>query len=177
MRSAWRLLDPNDLDGTFEDWLVAVTPIVEAQRFASARLAAGFVSAVRSQELRSSVDGFTPVLAGDVNRSALLTSMLVTGPVSVRANLGRKMPIEQAMSIGEGRSAKSAMRYVLNGGRETVVTSVRADRRARGWERIASAKACDFCSMLAGRGAVYGETTADFQAHDGCSCSAAPVYR
>jgi hypothetical protein len=36
--------------------------------------------------------------------------------------------------------------------------------------------ACDFCEMLADRGAVYGEASADFEAHDHCSCSAEPVF-
>jgi hypothetical protein len=30
--------------------------------------------------------------------------------------------------------------------------------------------------MLADRGAVYSEATADFAAHDHCGCSAEPVY-
>jgi hypothetical protein len=41
---------------------------------------------------------------------------------------------------------------------------------------VTSGNACDFCSMLADRGAVYGEASAEFEAHDHCSCSAQPVY-
>jgi hypothetical protein len=54
-----------------------------------------------------------------------------------------------------------------------------------GWRRVASATACDFCVMLASRGAVYStEESASFEAHAPdelgrggvCSCSVEPVY-
>ncbi len=170
------ILDPEDLDGTFEDWLLAVTPIVQAQRLTSAELAAAYMRALRSIEL--GLDGtFNPQLAGPVDLSRLTTSMLVTGPLSIRSNLARAMPVAQAIDIAQARAGAAAMRHALNGGRDTIVQNVRQDQRAVGWERITSGNACDFCSMLEGRGAVYSEDTADFEAHDGCSCSAAPVYR
>jgi hypothetical protein len=31
--------------------------------------------------------------------------------------------------------------------------------------------------MLLGRGAVYTEASADFEAHDHCNCGAAPAWR
>lgn len=41
---------------------------------------------------------------------------------------------------------------------------------------MTSAKACNFCSALAGRGIVYSTESVDFKAHDACSCSAVSVY-
>lgn len=67
-------------------------------------------------------------------------------------------------------------RRIANFSRGTITGSSVADPAARGWERIGSGE-CDFCSMLLGRGAVYSEATADFQAHDHCRCSAAPVFK
>lgn len=176
LRAVWSVLDPQDLDGTFEDWLIAVVPLVETQRRSSAALASSYVTTLRSLELGLNADPFTPFLADQLDRRALTTSMLVTGPVSIRANLGR-MPLARAIDIAEGRTAASAMRHALNGGRETVLRSVKDDRRAKGWTRVASGKACSFCSMLADRGAVYGAESANFEAHDGCTCTAEPVYR
>jgi hypothetical protein len=46
-----------------------------------------------------------------------------------------------------------------------------------GWQRVASDNACAFCEMLAARGAVYSEESADFEAHDGCTCTVEPVWR
>lgn len=66
-------------------------------------------------------------------------------------------------------------RIVANAGRETVMGSSVADPAARGWQRQ-GAGGCDFCSMLIGRGAVYSESTADFECHDHCRCAAVPVF-
>lgn len=47
-----------------------------------------------------------------------------------------------------------------------------------GWRRVSSGSGCSFCAMLESRGAVYRrERSARFQAHDGCSCTAEPVWR
>src|SRR5690242_11300985 len=42
--------------------------------------------------------------------------------------------------------------------RDTIVTNRQRDPQAAGWQRIA-AGGCSFCRMLAGRGAVYREST------------------
>ena len=175
MRALFGLLDPADLDGSYQDWLVAVTAIVQAQQAKSAALAATYVSVLRATEFGLDPN-YTPTTAGPINPVQLATSMLVTGPVSIRANLGRGMTLAQALDIAEGSSAAAAMRLALNGGRDTILASVKADRRSAGWQRVTSGNSCDFCSMLADRGAVYRESSSDFQAHDGCSCSAEPVY-
>lgn len=47
-----------------------------------------------------------------------------------------------------------------------------------GWRRVSSGSGCGFCAMLESRGAVYKrERSAGFSAHDGCSCTAEPVWR
>lgn len=172
MRAAFKLLDVDDLDGTFEDWLAVVGPIVQSGRTLSSQLASGYLSAVRVLKAGSA---FAPVLAGPIDPAVLSTSMLVTGPVSLRSNFGR-VPIERALQIAEGRSADAGMRHALNGGRETITQTVKADPKARGYQRVTSGNACEFCSMLAGRGGVYGAASADFEAHDRCGCSAEPIY-
>lgn len=68
-------------------------------------------------------------------------------------------------------------RRIANFARQTVMQSSIADPRARGWQRVGSGSSCSFCSMLLGRGAVYSEATADFQAHDHDDCAAAPSWR
>lgn len=68
-----------------------------------------------------------------------------------------------------------SQRRVANFARLTVTGSSVADPSARGWQRTGVGE-CDFCSMLLGRGAVYSEETADFEAHDSCKCGAEPVW-
>lgn len=67
-------------------------------------------------------------------------------------------------------------RRIANVARETVATSSVADPSADGWQRSASG-GCAFCQMLAGRGTVYSERSADFASHDACRCVAVPAFR
>jgi len=74
-----------------------------------------------------------------------------------------------------------AAKYALSGARETVTRSTDRDPHASGWQRITRSGACGFCRMLAGRGAVYKESTVHFAAHGGakggeCNCAAAPSW-
>lgn len=172
-----RVLDPLDLDRSSERWLTAVVPLVELRRKASARLAANYLGTFRAMELGVTYRTAPLIVADDVPVKAVATSMLVTGPVSIRAALRRGTPVGVAVRIAAGRSAAAAMRHVLNGGRETVTQSTAADGEALGWARAPSGKACHFCAMLASRGPVFSDDTVHFRAHDGCSCAVEPVYR
>jgi hypothetical protein len=59
--------------------------------------------------------------------------------------------------------------------RDTILTNQRDDPQAVGWRRITNG-GCKLCRMLADRGAVYKESTAQFAAHPNCNCSAQPVF-
>lgn len=171
------LLDPGDIDGSFRRWLDVTAPIVQRQRARSAQLAAGYVTAYRAIELGLDVEPFTVPAFTPAPAEQLATSLLVTGPYALRRRLARGDAITKAIDMTMASSSGAGMRLALEGGRRTILDSVRSDDRAVGYERITSGRGCDFCSMLAGRGAVYGEESADFAAHDHCTCSAAPVYR
>lgn len=176
LQALFRLLDPDDLDGSFEDWLTTIVTVIQAQRATSARLAAAFLVEHRQLALPDA-ERLTPVLAAAADPKAIAVSMLVTGPISIRSNLARRVDIGKALDIAKARTAAAGMRHALNGGRDTITSTIAADKRTLGYQRVTSAKACDFCSMLASRGAVYGAESATFEAHDGCSCAAEPVYR
>jgi hypothetical protein len=173
LSAVWPLLDPHDLDATAPGWLTAVVPIVQRFRLLSSALAAAYLRIARTDELGEEL---APALAADVPPSAIATSMLVTGPYSIKANTARRaVPLGRALGVAEARSGAAGMRHALNGGRETIVETMKADPRARGWRRVASGRACPFCSSLAGQESFTSETIS-FQAHDACGCSAAPVY-
>ena len=61
--------------------------------------------------------------------------------------------------------------------RDTILGNTRRDPQAIGWRRIARATGCKLCRMLADRGAVYQESTAQFATHPGCGCTAQPVFK
>lgn len=175
MTDVWPILDLEHLDATFPRWLSAVQRLVGAQHQLSSAAAAAYYTQFRRMEL-GSAKSFAPKLAAPVDGEALLTSMLVTGPVSVKSAIARGIDLEQAANIALARAAGAGMRHALSGGRNTIAESVAADPRALGWARASSGNACAFCAMLAGRGPVYSEDTVDFEAHDHCSCSSEPVY-
>lgn len=169
LRAVWDLLDPDDIDGTFDEWAMTAVAVVQASRSQSARLAGNYINAVRASEVSGSFD---PILANTIDRKALTTSLLVTGPVSFRANLTR-MPAPRALAIAEERSARAGMRHALNGGRETITETMKADPRGVAYERVASGNACNYCADLTG---IRFKTDEVFRPHDGCSCAAMPVY-
>jgi hypothetical protein len=70
----------------------------------------------------------------------------------------------------------SVGKYALAAGRDTIATSTHRDPRAVGWQRVVRSGGCRFCRMLAGRGAVYKDTTAHFASHGHCNCAAVPSW-
>jgi hypothetical protein len=177
MFAVWPLLDPDDLDGTIERWLLTLRPVIAAQRTSSARLAANYLTTFKALEV--GVGAATPtVLAEALTEEAIISSLTVTGPIRAKQAIARGTPVAKAMETAKATSAFAGMRHALNGGRETTLRTVDQDREAYGWARATSGQPCHFCAMLASRGPVYkGERTADFEAHDHCSCTAEPVYR
>lgn len=176
LRSAWGLLDPADLDATFQRWLRVAVPIVQANRSSSTRLAAAYLAAFRRAEIGTVAD-LKVVFAAPVDVKAVTTSLLVTGPWSVKTAMTRGVMLDRAVDVAQARTGAAGMRHALDGGRDTIVDTVAADRRALGWARVASANACAFCAMIASRGPDYGsEASASFEPHDGCQCGAEPVY-
>jgi hypothetical protein len=102
------------------------------------------------------------------------TSLQVTGYVTTERL--RALKHADPGSVALVRVSGAVTRHVLDGGRETLLASVRGDRRARGWARVTSAEPCEFCSMLASRGGVYMATSGAFAAHDHCACGVEPVF-
>jgi len=156
--------------------------VVGERRAISASLAAGYFEAFRRVEGAGGVA--SPVIVAFDERAIARarTSMQVTGYVTTERL--RALKHADPSRVALVRVSGAVTRHVLDGGRETLMASVRDDRRARGWARVTSAEPCSFCAMLASRGPVYGERTGDFQSHDHCACnlepgawSLEPVYR
>lgn len=101
-------------------------------------------------------------------------AMRLTGPVAAKSAIAAGRPPADAIAGAFVQHAGAASRLVLNAGRDTVTRT--AIRDGAGWQRVASPGACDFCQMLADRGAVYREATVHFRSHNFCTCAAEPVY-
>ena len=72
--------------------------------------------------------------------------------------------------------SQNAGKYVLGASRETIRRNSFIDPGGTGFQRIARPGSCDFCIMLAGRGAVYKKETAFFASHGDCNCAAVPSW-
>ena len=170
----WPALDWARLDATYPEFALSVAALVQKNRQTSAGLAAAYLRAFRQAK---GVPGeVKPVFAEPLIVDQFATSLRVTSVIAAKkAAAAGTLPAE-AMANALTQSTGSMARLVLDAGRETIVQTVRADRAAFGWQRILGGGGCDFCQMLAGRGAVYKEDTADFPSHDHCGCTGEPVY-
>lgn len=168
----WPALKPAEVDRSWPAVETAVAALVTARRRDSADLAAVYYQALRTA---LGIGGQpTPILADEVDPELLAVSLRVTGPATIKRLTAAH--VANAPDVALVRLSGAVARHVLDGGRETLIRSIGADRRARGWQRVTSGRACQFCTMLAGRGAVYGEESSTFASHDHCGCTAEPVF-
>lgn len=167
----WPALDPERLDATFAPWSTAVNALVQKRYDNSAGLAGRYFSAIRAEAIGQSAPAM--LAAGLPARQRAIT-LLVSGPVSIKKFTARGLDPAAAARQAFTTHSGAVSRLVLAGGRDTLLASVRGDRRAEGWQRITSGNACEFCEMLAGN--VYKEDTVDFEAHNHCACTAEPIF-
>lgn len=170
-----RIVDPTAVDSTVAAFIDAALPMVQRGYQQSAELAASYYGAQRAVALGPA--RYSTLVADALADEAVVTSLRVVGANYLKTATGRGVAVGRAFELAQTNVAGASSRHVQAGGRDTLMANVRADRRAQGWERVTSGNACDFCEMLAGRGAVYKEeSTADFETHDHCSCTAEPVF-
>jgi hypothetical protein len=178
-----RYLRLGELDRSFSTYASAFEALVNRRRSVSAIL-----SAREYEELRRlaapNASRFSPMLSTRVDSNKLRTSLLVTGPVTIKTALTRGVAAERAYELGLTRTLGAATRHILDGGRDTTWGAIQRDRTAVGWQRVSDGSPCAFCAMLVSRGAVYksGATAGDesqggTKFHDGCACRAVPLFR
>lgn len=171
----WPSLDYADLDGSYRKLAVPVAKVVEVNRRTSAGLSAGYVREFR----RTQVPGRPRIVLADrLNLEQFAVSLTTTSVASIKSATARGVAPETAMLNALAGAANAMARLALNGGRETVLRTSRADPASVGWRRVLGGPGCDFCQQQAGRGAIYfSEDTAGFEPHDKCGCTPEPVYR
>lgn len=170
----WPAFDVEDPARSWPPVEAALLAVIGERRAVSASLAAGYFEAFRRAE---GVGGAAvPVIDAFDDGAAVRasTSLQVTGYVTTERL--RALKHADPGRVALVRVSGAVTRHVLDGGRETLLASVRGDRRARGWARVTSANPCEFCSMLASRGGVYTAMSGAFHAHDHCGCGLEPLF-
>lgn len=157
-------------DRSFGGLVVATLPLVQVHHRLSASVAIAYYEAFRTAE--GAHGASSPHLAGDIDTDQVAASLFITGRNMTRKAIDAGYSPAAARQVALVRTSGAVSRHVLAGGRDTLVTSTRADRAAHGYTRVVSAGACSYCRQLAERGTV-GD---DFRAHDHCGCSAEPSY-
>lgn len=148
------------------DALLDVVPsLVETYGSASASMGADFYDELRDA---SGVAGGFRAIPAEIPSRARSDALVRWG---AGALFGPNPDKDAAVARIEG----GLQRIVANADRQTTLRSVKSDRQGRGWQRV-TAGGCDFCQMLAKRGGVYTERTADFKSHDHCHCTAVAVW-
>ncbi|MFZ4150515.1 VG15 protein [Streptomyces pseudogriseolus] len=180
VRGLRRLILPSRLRESVPDWLAAMNLVVAQYSRTSAALAAEFYDAQREA---AGVPGpFTVPLADPPPEEQTTASLRwATKDLWPRepevATPAQLEPLDVRLVQAEKKAEQVAQKLVADTGRGTVQAAVRQDRQATAWARSAARGACAFCKMLALRGAVFAQDTADFRAHDGCHCGVIPVFR
>lgn len=173
----WRTVDVTNLGGTIDNFARAAALLAGQGYRESAESSARYYRLFRTAE---GVPGVAPrvspvrppassALAGQLRGSAL------AGIINARR---AGVSPQVAGTRGLARVLGTLAKLILTGGRMTLMAAAEQDPQAIGWGRVVSGGACAFCRMLAGRGATYKtERSADFTSHDGCGCTAEPIFR
>jgi Flp pilus assembly protein TadG len=166
LTAAWAALDVAELGRSLPNFRLLVAAIVRRYGLASATLAARFY---RQQRVEAGVTApFT------VRPAPLPPLVQVAKTVDwATVPLWSKTP---DVTAARSNLTVSTERLVLDVGRQTITDNTVRDRHAKGWARVTEPAACAFCLMLATRGAVYKQQTADFRTHTNCRCHAEPVF-
>ncbi|WP_328903303.1 hypothetical protein OHR86_28280 [Streptomyces sp. NBC_00441] len=182
VRKLRRLIIPSRMQETVPDWIEAVRALVGEYGAASASAAADFYEAERVAARvtgRFTMPLLDPPPDGQVDNSLRWATkdLWPRDPDDPKTTAAQRAPLEARLDAAEKKAEGVAQKLVTDRGRGTVQAAVQRDRMAVGYARAAALGACAFCRLLAARGMVYKQDTADFRAHDGCNCGVIPVFR
>lgn len=147
------------------DDLAEVLPdLVDVYGTAASTVAADWYDDLRDELNVARRFSAIPAISGDTGGEAL--AGWGVGPL-----FAAEPDWEAAQTLIEG----GLQRRIANSARDTIVESSIEDPSAKGWQRQSSG-GCAFCEMLASRGVVFSEASADFASHDHCQCFAVPAF-
>lgn len=161
----------------------------DVNRVATQQLVDGWRAGQRGDDFRGYVMDFFPLVADSWSHAAAdiaTTWYDESADLPYTAEPG-PLPSEEQLQASASwaltahgddaliRLAGTLQRAVFDGSRNTILHNVARERGAS-WARHASANACEFCRMMATRGAAYrSRNTAAGKYHDHCHCIAVEV--
>lgn len=180
----WGVLDVENLDQSFAEYLRVVEPVLAEAKHNSARAASGYYDMLRTAQ---HVPGTSPAgryLADLVTSGEMELTLGPIGPAYVRKALEGGMTFEQAAAAAWVKQSGAMSHTILGGARDTLARRIEGDDRAKGFQRAPfDHNCCAFCGVLASRGAVYKSRGAAILAKSGkryhphCRCQPQPIFR
>lgn len=167
----WPAFSIDDIDSSWPAVEAALLGLIAARRRQSSEVAADYYRSFRQVE---GIPGrATTVTPEPPNPILTVATLRLLGPIQAKKNIAARVanPAERTLT----RLSGSISRQVLDGGRQTLAETVKADPAAKGYRRITGGRSCDFCAGIAAQGVIG--VNVDFPAHDHCSCTQEPAYQ
>ncbi|GIG61130.1 hypothetical protein Lfu02_55020 [Longispora fulva] len=176
----WGLLGPQDLQATWPTVQTQSLRLLQDYRTESARAAVDYYQALRTADGYGPLPALAPTPPMPVDD--ITTSLRLAGPIAVQSAVSVGIDTATAMQSALVHWTGEMLRWLLVGGRTFLLNQTVNDHKAKGFQRVASGRACAFCAMLASRGPVYrSRMSAKYKKtgglyHRQCSCSIEPVW-
>lgn len=165
----WRQLGSyNEVD--VPRFLDQALPVVAAGQAQSASLTAAFIA--RSMHVPAFGIDPSRVTGAAVRAGTPPETVYHRAFVQTWHDLGQGKPYEEAVHVGESRVKSSASMDVSLAQRESFQVAQDDVPGIYGYQRVASASACEFCQSVSG---AYTKSAAAMPLHNFCSCSLVPL--
>ncbi|MDR6868709.1 hypothetical protein J2Y69_003333 [Microbacterium resistens] len=166
-------LDPTDITKSFLAFREKATPIIGTGRVLAERQATTYYRNLLAWKGLDTSD------LADLAKKTYPTSAIqasLSGATGKHLNKAyflnaKGLPNSAVLAQAKADMLGSAKRQIINASRDHLIAISKAHKKIKGWARVSDGNPCGFCAMLVGRGPVYSEDTANFDAHDRCGCS------
>lgn len=185
----WRLLDPNDIDGSRARWVAASVHAAELTFPMSVEAAELYVTSYQAVEVPGSD---RVVLQPRFDSRKVARDLDLAGPQYVKSLIGKGHSPDEAHDHAHSRILGLGRKHALDGGRGLIEATTSQDQRSIGYRRVTGPDPCTFCAMLASRGAQFGgqrsqsiygtggsalvRSSDGLRYHLHCNCTAEIVY-
>ncbi|AWY05692.1 ADP-ribosyltransferase domain and MuF-like fusion protein [Microbacterium phage Percival] len=166
-------LDPNDITKSFLAFREKAAPVIGTGRTLAERKATTYYRNLLAWKGLDTAD-LTDFSKTPYPVAAIKASLSgATGKHLNKAYFlnAKGLPNTAVLALAKADMLGSAKRQILNASRDHLLALSKAHNKIKGWARVSDGNPCGFCAMLVGRGPVYSEDTASFDAHDRCGCS------
>lgn len=175
VRARWAQVDPDAITASWASHLTAaLATVANAQQLAARDAQDATTAVLAAQGLDDDPAGLVDprAFAGVASDGRDLATLLAYPTVRARHEIGRGMPVREALARGGRLLELAAATQVSDAGRLAQGVATAARRDVGGYYRYLSLPSCERCAILAGK---WFRWNAGFQRHPRCDCSHLPA--